>query len=136
MYNRIGKGALALGVITATVFATASPALADESEADALASTCIKSLKVIATEDDWDGDEPYMTNNKKLFWNGPNGMGVGDKATINKSITVGNTLAVYEEDSPDADDFIESVTVVNGSGVWEVNGDGAVYDVQYSRGAC
>jgi hypothetical protein len=99
---------------------------------------CITRFYVDRSEDAGaDGDEPYLRVNTN-FWSAPGSMDDGSRATVDRTVHVGDKVRAYDSDSPDRDDLIGSDvierTLVGGTLVWE-SGD-AKYRASWRRGAC
>jgi hypothetical protein len=99
---------------------------------------CITRFYVDRSEDAGaDGDEPYLRVNTN-FWSAPGSMDDGSRATVDRTVHVGDKVRAYDADSPDRDDLIGSDvierTLVGGTLVWE-SGD-AKYRASWRRGAC
>jgi hypothetical protein len=116
-------------------FAVPAIATADASQHRA-AAACITGLQVDVTEDfGADGDEPFLKVNT-IFWRAPGSMDDGAVAAVNKTVHVGDVVQAYDDDAPDADDFIGSAKVGARGGTLTFANDGAHYHSFYRRGAC
>ena len=127
-------------VLTALVASITASATVVVASADARSrpEACITRFYVDRSEDAGaDGDEPYLRVNTN-FWSAPGSMDNGSRATVDRTVHVGDKIRAYDEDSPDRDDLIGSDviewTLVGGTLVWE-SGD-AKYRASWRRGAC
>jgi hypothetical protein len=84
-----------------------------------------------------DGDEPYLKVNTK-FWSSPGSMDNGSRATVDRTVHVGDKVKAYDADSPDPDDLIGSDVIepalAGGTLVWESGH--AKYRAAWRRGRC
>jgi hypothetical protein len=127
-------------VLTALVASITASATVVVASADARSrpEACITRFYVDRSEDAGaDGDEPYLRVNTN-FWSAPGSMDDGSRATVDRTVHVGDKVRAYDADSPDRDDLIGSDvierTLVGGTLVWE-SGD-AKYRASWRRGAC
>jgi len=127
-------------VLTALVASITASATVVVASADARSrpEACITRFYVDRSEDAGaDGDEPYLRVNTN-FWSAPGSMDNGSRATVDRTVHVGDKVKAYDEDSPDRDDLIGSDvierTLLGGTLVWE-SGD-AKYRASWRRGAC
>jgi hypothetical protein len=116
-------------------FAVPAIAAAEEPQKRA-AAACITGLKVDVSEDfGADGDEPFLKVNT-IFWRAPGSMDDGAVSAVYKTVHVGDVVQAYDDDAPDADDFIGSARVGANGGTLTFANDGAHYHSFYKRGAC
>jgi hypothetical protein len=100
------------------------------------APACITGLRVDVSEDfGADGDEPYLKVNR-VFFRAPGSMDDGAVATVNKTVHVGDVVQAWDDDAPDADDFIGSAKVGPRGGTLTWANDDAHYHSFYKRGRC
>lgn len=112
LIRRFGVLALAaaLGLTTA---ATAAPTR----QANATgAYTIVLDRLVCYDTEDWGADEPYLTVDGSTVW-GPGSINNGQTADVNVTRTFSGSITInlYEDDWPDADDYISSIIVYEGA---------------------
>jgi hypothetical protein len=130
---------LALPMTVVAALAATVPAAAHAADRAAPATACLRDFTVHSTEDvGWDGDEPYLKINNATVpaWSAPGSMDDGATAAVYINVSTGSVISAYDEDSPDADDFIGSDAVETTSGTLDLKGDGAEYTLTYTIGAC
>jgi hypothetical protein len=127
---------IALAALVAAIVASAAVLVAS---ADARRPpACLTRFYVDRSEDfGADGDEPYLKVNT-IFWRAPGSMDNGSRATVDRTVHVGDKVKAYDADSPDANDLIGSdvieTTLLGGTLVWESGH--AEYRASWRRGAC
>jgi hypothetical protein len=87
---------------------------------------------------EWFSDEPYLLYNGLPLAGPFSGVDEGEKRNINKvrNLSGEATVELFESDSPDADDFLASITISEseagqGQRARALNGDGARYTLFY-----
>jgi hypothetical protein len=130
--RRIALTALLASITASTTVVGASADARSRPEA------CITRFYVDRSEDAGaDGDEPYLRVNTN-FWFAPGSMDDGSRATVDRTVHVGDKVKAYDEDAPDRDDLIGSdviePTLLGGTLVWESGH--AKYRASWRRGAC
>ena len=127
---------VALTALVASIVVSA--AVVASAEAKSRPAACITRFYVDRSEDfGIDGDEPYLKVNN-VFWRAPGSMDHGSRATVDRTVHVGDKVRAYDADSPDPDDLIGSdlieATLLGGTLVWESGH--AKYRASWRRGAC
>lgn len=89
-------------------------------------------LECIETED-WgaDGDEPYIKVNGVRVWTAADSVDNGGKLAVNIKANVGDTVSLYDDDSPDADDLLGSDVIEADRGTLVFQNDGAHYTLDF-----
>jgi hypothetical protein len=126
---------IATGIVS-LIAALAVPAIATADAPQKRAFMCITGLQVDLSEDFGpDGDEPFLKVNT-IFWRAPGSMDDGAVASVYKTVRVGDVVQAYDDDAPDADDFIGSARVHRTGGTLRWANDDARYHSFYKRGRC
>lgn len=94
------------------------------------ARLAITHIKCIETEDVSGADEAYLKSGSARIW-GPVSLNNGESAALNVTVDVGQIVELWDEDSPDADDFLGSNTI-HGADVYRYTLDDANYEVTVS----
>lgn len=104
--------AAAAAVAGSTLAMTAPTEAAPSSGADAEIAGSYVCLYRIYADNTQDGgtDEPYLMVDLGRFW-GPLDMVAGTSRSLNETFPAGDQFSLYEEDWPDADDFLGKRTV-------------------------
>jgi hypothetical protein len=121
-------------LLVAAVLAGASvPVAAVAAPHQTMATTVILGdLECIETED-WgsDGDEPYLKVNGNRVWTAEDSVDNGGKLAVNIKANVGDTVSLYDADSPDADDLLGSDVIEADRGTLVFQNDGAHYILDF-----
>jgi hypothetical protein len=94
------------------------------------AGLAITHVQCIETEDITGADDAYLKSGSARIW-GPVSLNNGEGADLRVTVHSGQVVELWDEDSPDPDDFLGSNTI-NGPGVYKYNLDDANYDVTVS----
>ncbi len=124
--------------LTALVASITASAVVASAGAASRPKACITRFYVDSSEDvSADGDEPYLRI-RTNFWHAPGSMDDGSRATVDRTVHLGDKVRAYDEDSPDPDDLIGSDVIepslLGGTLVWESGH--ARYRGAWRRGAC
>ncbi len=120
--------------IVSLIAALAVPTLAAAVPQDARrAPACITGLQVDRAEEG--ADEPDLRVNR-IFWRAPDSMKAGDVAAVYKTVHVGDVVNAYDEDSPDADDWIGDAKVGPRGGTLTFSSSNGAYHSFYKPGRC
>ncbi len=115
--------------LAAAVAADAQPAA--PAKAAAATRVTLTTLECIETEDWTGGDELYIKVNGRTIWTAADSVNDGESIAVNRIVNSGDTVALYDEDSPDADDFLGSDIVEGDHGTLVFNNDDAHYVLYY-----
>lgn len=135
----VAAGAVLAAAVPATgaLAAPAAPAKvsAVERPAAVQSGAVLGNLTVIDTED-WsaDGDEPYIKVNGVRVWAAADSVDVGGVLAVNIRVNPGDTVSLYDEDSPDADDLLGSDVVDGTQGSLVFKGSNSYYTLDYHAG--
>jgi hypothetical protein len=88
-------------------------------------------LECVTTEDWTGGDELYIRVNGRTIWSAADSVNDGESIAVNRIVNSGDTVALYDEDSPDADDFLGSDIVEGDHGTLVFSNDDALYYLHY-----
>ena len=96
------------------------------------ATVILGDLECIETED-WGsgGDEPYLKVNGNRVWTSEDSVDNGGKLAVNIKAQVGDTVSLYDADSPDADDLLGSDVIEADRGTLVFQNDGAHYTLDF-----
>lgn len=109
---------LAGGLLPVTAAASpASPAV-PASARQAMATTVILGDLECTETEDWGagGDEPYLKVNGTRVWSAEDSVDNGGRLAVNIKANVGDTVSLYDSDSPDADDLLGSDVIESDRG--------------------
>jgi hypothetical protein len=119
--------------VSAVLAGASVPVAAVAAPLHTLATTVVLGdLECIATED-WgsDGDEPYLKVNGVRVWSAEDSVDDGGRLAVNIKANVGDTVSLYDADSPDADDLLGSDVIEADRGTLVFQNDGAHYILDF-----
>jgi hypothetical protein len=125
--------ALASASLPAVAVAAPTAQIAPAAAQQVAATTVILGdLECIETED-WgaDGDEPYIKVNGNRVWTAEDSVDNGGRLAVNIKANVGDTVSLYDADSPDADDLLGSDVIEADRGTLVFRNDGAHYILDF-----
>jgi hypothetical protein len=129
-----GALAVSAALVTAMPLATAGATVAQSARsaaAPAQTRVILGELECLETEDWTGGDEVYIKVNGETVWTAADSINTGDKMAVNRIVKVGDTVSLYDADSPDADDFLGSDIVEDDRGTLVFTNDDARYTLDY-----
>jgi endonuclease YncB( thermonuclease family) len=136
--RRTGAAAISAALLGAAPAATAGAVVGQASEnrsasaAAARATVTLGDLECIRSEDRaGEGDELYIRINGRKVWSSADSVGDGDTIAVNRKAKEGDTVALYDDDWPDGDDFLGSDIVEGGRGTLVFGNDDAEYYLHY-----
>jgi hypothetical protein len=130
-------GAVAISAALVATLPVAVAGAADEQSAQRPAATAMMTrvtlgiLECVTTEDWSGGDEPYIKVNGRTVWTSADSVNDGESIAVNRIVNSGDTVALYDADSPDADDFLGSDIVEGDRGTLVFGNDDALYYLHY-----
>ena len=127
----VAISAALLGIVPAAMAGASTAAPAQDRSAAAKTVT-LGMLQCIRSEDrGGEGDELYIRVDGKKIWTSADSVGDGDEIAVNRKVAVGSTVALYDDDWPDGDDFLGSDIVEGDRGTLVFNNDDAKYFLDY-----
>ncbi|MBB6118083.1 hypothetical protein [Nocardiopsis algeriensis] len=87
--------------------------------------------------EDWgaDGDELYLIVNRTKVWSSADSVDCDHdtprRVAVNRKAKTGDTVYLYDADSPDGDDFLGSDIIEGSRGTLVFNEDDALYNLDY-----
>ncbi len=133
--RRAGAVAISAALVATVPVAAAGAAVgqsAQNSSASVAASRVTLGILECVTTEDWTGgDELYIRVNGRTIWSAADSVNDGESIAVNRIVNSGDTVALYDEDSPDADDFLGSDIVEGDHGTLVFSNDDALYYLHY-----
>ncbi len=105
----LAVAAVAGGALAMPGPSQAAPDGAAKAESARASWVCLYRIYADNTQDGG-ADEPYLMVDLGRFW-GPKDMVAGTSRSLNKAFPAGDEFSLYEDDWPDADDFLGKRTV-------------------------
>ncbi|MEV0503996.1 hypothetical protein AB0I84_41270, partial [Streptomyces spectabilis] len=99
------------------------------------ATANLHTLTCYETQDVTGGDQVYLQINGQTVWSSADSLDCDHNAPttvpVNRLAKTGDTVSLYDEDSPDADDHLGSDVVEGDRGTLTFNLDDALYTLDY-----
>ncbi|AZM52030.1 hypothetical protein DMA15_05025 [Streptomyces sp. WAC 01529] len=131
----MGRAVPAIGGAIALVATVTGPATAAARPGDFAAPVNLHTLTCHENEDATSGDRVYLQINGRTVWNSADTLRCDRDAPTIRSVDrlakTGDTVSLYADDFPDADDHLGSDTVEAAKGTLTFNLDDALYTLEH-----